>query len=222
MSVKLRVNEIFYSVQGEGSTIGEPAVFVRLQGCNLYCFWCDTKYALKRQGGEEIEISNVLEKIKEFSCLRVVFTGGEPLLQQEGLLEVIKNRKAPYINEIETNGTILPSVYLDEIENIKWNVSPKLKSSGMTKKLRIRRAIISHFAEREAEFKFVIQDQEDFEEAVALCNEFDIFNVIIMPEGRTQEEIAKKAKWLVRKCQRYEFRLLPRLQVMIWGNKKGV
>ena len=82
------INEIFYSIQGEGRSAGKPAVFLRLSGCNLKCRWCDTKYAWKK--GEEMTTGQIIQKIKKYPCKHLVVTGGEPMLQQEGLEELLK------------------------------------------------------------------------------------------------------------------------------------
>ena len=99
----LRVNEIFYSIQGESSYAGLPCVFVRLTGCNLRCSYCDTRYAYEEGGG--MEINHIFEQISPMQCRLVEITGGEPLLQEktpilvEGLLE------DGYEVLLETNGT---------------------------------------------------------------------------------------------------------------------
>src|ERR1035437_696731 len=75
----LRVNEIFYSIQGEGSRAGEPCVFVRMTGCGLRCSYCDTEYAFYE--GEDLPIGEIIEKVVSYSCNLVELTGGEPLEQ---------------------------------------------------------------------------------------------------------------------------------------------
>lgn len=78
----LRVNEIFLSIQGEGTRAGVPCLFVRLHGCKLRCSWCDTTYAIdRRDGGNYIKIEDVVAKIEDYGCKFVEFTGGEPLEQ---------------------------------------------------------------------------------------------------------------------------------------------
>src|SRR5438445_8503873 len=82
----LRVNEIFYSIQGEGSRAGEPCVFVRMTGCGLRCTYCDTEYAFYE--GEDFSIDSVMERIESFGCKLIELTGGEPL-EQEGVYALI-------------------------------------------------------------------------------------------------------------------------------------
>ena len=227
--MKLKVSAIFYSLQGEGSTMGEPAVFLRLQACNLNCSWCDTKYALG-SGGKWMLVSNVLEEIKKYKCWHLVITGGEPLLQQKGIWELIKSLGYFRKIEIETNGTIKPMEYIEREENVRFNVSLKLSSSKNPDKLRLQPDVIEAFAKMpdgKVEWKFVIATKQDFEEMHDLLlkycvDAFPLENVVVMPEGKTQKEIVEKCKWLVPLCRDFELRLLPRLQVMIWGKKRGV
>jgi len=87
----VRVSEIFYSIEGEGIEIGRPEVFIRLVGCNLRCEWCDTKYAFN--DGEEVNIDEIIQEIRRYPCRNVSITGGEPLLQREELLELIRRLK---------------------------------------------------------------------------------------------------------------------------------
>jgi len=121
----LRVNEIFTSIQGEGYWTGLPVVFLRLQGCNLKCSWCDTKRALNLNGGKEWYIRELLDSIHMRRPATVVVTGGEPMLQAEGVYELIaveRNRPESYIHwHLETNGTLPVSP-----QWFKWiTVSPK-------------------------------------------------------------------------------------------------
>lgn len=100
----LKVNEIFYSIQGESSFAGYPCVFVRLTGCNLRCSYCDTQYAYEE--GEELEIAVVLQKVLNFSCPLVEITGGEPLLQPEApdLVRLLLDGGLRVL--VETNGSL--------------------------------------------------------------------------------------------------------------------
>ena len=95
---KLKVNEIFYSIQGEGANTGMPAIFIRLSGCNLRCPFCDTKH----EKFTEMYVDEVLQEVKKYDCLNIVWTGGEPTLQ---LTDEILSEFQNYYNCIETNGT---------------------------------------------------------------------------------------------------------------------
>lgn len=101
--MRLKVNEIFYSLQGEGAQTGKPVIFIRLSGCNLRCSFCDTKH----EEGSEMTLDTILTKVKEQStvCNYIIFTGGEPLLQlNEDILQFFVD--SGYFIGLESNGTI--------------------------------------------------------------------------------------------------------------------
>ena len=100
----LKINEIFYSLQGEGADVGLPTIFIRLTGCNLRCKYCDTEYAFYE--GEEMEEEEIIGKISRWKCKRVCITGGEPLLQDiSKLIDLLMKKN--YEVSIETNGLSL-------------------------------------------------------------------------------------------------------------------
>ncbi len=131
----LQVVEIFRSLQGEGLLIGAPSVFVRLEGCNLSCVWCDTKYA--RDGSAQITgyppimLFNV---IKRYRTSRVVVTGGEPMAHKNlhsltTFLRILYQEHHPnYHTTIETNGTIEPTIDMITLVQL-WSISPKPPSA---------------------------------------------------------------------------------------------
>ena len=112
------VNEIFYSIQGEGANAGKPAVFVRFSGCNLKCPFCDTDFKEHRIMSQE-EIVEEMERVNTGSCTLCVLTGGEPTLQYDEALATAL-RKAGYIIAMESNGTIAPAAKVDFL-----TISPK-------------------------------------------------------------------------------------------------
>jgi organic radical activating enzyme len=148
--------EIFRTVQGEGPSAGVPAVFVRLAECNLRCTWCDTAYtwdwSRHDREKETIEIDDVVARVRAHAsaATTVVFTGGEPLLQQD---EIAKTTSAldGFRIEIETNGTITPDGTLATRVD-QWNVSPKLASSGNAERARLRPAALGWFATSQRAF----------------------------------------------------------------------
>ena len=104
--MKLNVNEIFYSLQGEGARVGEPSVFIRLTKCNLSCVFCDTDFFT----GKDMEIMEILDAIKPYPCKWIIWTGGEPTLQLKDC-HLMPFKKAGYNLAIETNGTLpIPSL----------------------------------------------------------------------------------------------------------------
>jgi len=107
MSVRLRISEIFASVQGEGVTIGTPSAFVRLQGCSVGCTWCDTKYSWASTGGREMTLDAVLAEVASTGLENVVVTGGEPLEQSWIRRRGDALKAAGRRIEVETAGTQL-------------------------------------------------------------------------------------------------------------------
>lgn len=123
---KLRVNEVFYSLQGEGARKGTPNVFVRLAHCNLKCSYCDTEFESYR----ELDVDELIDECLRFPCRSIIFTGGEPLLQLDAGT-VGQFRTAGYYLAIETNGTITPP------KGLNWiTVSPKVAEHVVAAKFR--------------------------------------------------------------------------------------
>jgi 7-carboxy-7-deazaguanine synthase len=123
---KLHVNEIFYSLQGEGARKGSANIFVRFAHCNLECGFCDTEF----ESFQEFSLQRLSEECSHYPCKNIIFTGGEPLLQLTA--EVVKDFKsAGYFLAIETNGTITPPTGLDWI-----TVSPKIAEHVLAQKFK--------------------------------------------------------------------------------------
>jgi organic radical activating enzyme len=121
--IVLKINEAFYSIQGEGHNAGLPAIFIRLSGCNLSCRWCDSKYANK---GRTMKLEPIMKRIEGLKCKNVIITGGEPLLQDLTSLVIALHNNDYYIG-IETNGTI--DINSSLRNRIDWiTVSPKSKN----------------------------------------------------------------------------------------------
>ncbi len=177
------VSEIFRSLQGEGENQGRPCTFVRLAGCNLRCAWCDTSYA--REGGEEMSVIEVLDRVWLQNGKHICITGGEPLLQREEVLDLLKKFSLHgYTVEIETNGTrdfreVQPyaSVCMDV----------KCPSSGERSDLRLLPFITPHDC-----VKFVVADEDDLLYARAVMSQCEIRGeVFISPvEGSDYRAIA--------------------------------
>ena len=100
----LLINEIFYSIQGESIYSGRPCIFVRLTGCNLRCTYCDTRYAYEE--GVEMEIAEITRRVAAYNCRLVEITGGEPLLQTETPLLILRLLENGYEVLMETNGSL--------------------------------------------------------------------------------------------------------------------
>jgi organic radical activating enzyme len=221
-SIILSEDGIFESIQGEGINIGCPVVFVRLQFCNLKCIWCDTKYSWKTAEGNIMSVENLAKDLKKFSSRRLVITGGEPFLQLTAVKILIK--KLPdWKIEIETNGTINPGIFI--LKKCQLNVSPKLKNSGNEDLMRLRQEVLKVMAgSKKAYFKFVVREKSEFDEIKKIVSDckIDNENVVIMPEGINNEEIRQKMLSLIEDVKMAGWRILPRLQVYLWENKRGV
>ncbi len=151
----LKVNEIFYSIQGESSKAGLPCVFIRLAFCNLRCTYCDTEYAFYE--GKDMSIEEILTEIKKYKCNLVEVTGGEPLFQKESLVLLSNLCNDGYEVLLETGGS-LPIKDVDE--RVKIIMDLKCPSSGMLKK-----NLYSNIEDlkQSDEVKFVIGNREDYD-----------------------------------------------------------
>ena len=215
-----RIAECFFSIQGEGVTVGMPAVFIRLQGCSVGCRWCDTKYSWDPAGGHQVTLEALVEEAAAFPCRRAVVTGGEPLESSlfTPLVEALKARG--FTVEVETSGTLPPHrAPVDQ-----WNVSLKLANSGVPEARRINEEAIRAFLGRSAWWKFVVTDQSDVAEVQQLLERFALprERILLMPEGIRREELLERSLWVVEECRRHGFRYCPRLQILLWGAKRGV
>jgi len=222
--------EIFHSIQGEGISMGVPSVFLRLATCNLSCRWCDTKYTWDWDNFDyetevaEIDSSELQSNIQAFKCPHMVITGGEPLLQQAELEPLVASLASEgFTFEVETNGTIIPTPEL--LRHIgQWNVSPKLRTSGMLPEERLIPLALETFAQLpKAYFKFVIAAESDIDEVCALKEQYNIppDRVLLMPEGRTPDALERKNEWLSDACLKYGFRFSTRLHIILWGDERG-
>ena len=168
----MKIAEIFYSVQGEGSLVGVPSVFVRTSGCNLRCSWCDTPYTSWQPEGEERTLASIVAEVERYPARHVVVTGGEPMIAPEivQLTELLATGK--HIT-IETAGTVFAPVACDLM-----SISPKLANSTpeghwakQHDRLRIQpdvlRQLIVHY---DYQLKFVIAKPEDLAEVEALSH----------------------------------------------------
>jgi len=226
----MQVCEIFYSIQGEGQEIGQPAIFLRLQGCNLRCKFCDTAYSqeIKKkidtnksqkltEGFEEMSVEKILKELKKFPAKHIVLTGGEPLLQQKELIPLLKKLKNYFI-EVETNGTIKPEIskYIN-----KFNCSPKLSNAI---DLNLKYDTLKSFPKEKTIYKFVIDDKKDITEVKKFIKKHSIpkDKVFLMPQGKTTEEIIEKSKSLIEICKKELFGFAPRLHIMLWNNQKKI
>lgn len=247
----LAVSEYFYSLQGEGRTIGTPAIFLRLTGCNLLCggqgaqrdnlphdgaTWvCDT-IAVWMQG-QTLPFAELLQRLEAqtdfLQRLRtgahLVVTGGEPLLQQQRLVAFLQWLETEYqcrpTIEIETNATVLPLPALDERVQF-WNVSPKLANSGMPDARRRLPDVARYFAQNpKTMFKFVVQSDADwFEIEREWLREgyAHRHQIVLMPAAAERSHLHELLPRIAQLCIEQQVRMCSRLHIEIWNQKTGV
>jgi 7-carboxy-7-deazaguanine synthase len=224
----LKIAELFYSIQGEGSLVGVPSVFIRTSGCNLRCGWCDTPYTSWQPEGEDLTLDQIIDNVTTHGARHVVVTGGEPMIARDIVALTARLRGLGLHITIETAGTVFQPVACDLM-----SISPKLSNStpndsrwaGQHDRLRIQPATLSELmAGYEYQLKFVIEKPADLEEVLALVRDLkaDRERVILMPEGTDRERLRERALWLAEVCKDKGFRLSPRLHVDLYGNQRGV
>ncbi|HMS54529.1 MAG TPA: 7-carboxy-7-deazaguanine synthase QueE [Fimbriimonadaceae bacterium] len=223
---RLRVAEVFTSLQGEGIWSGVPSTFVRVSGCNLRCSWCDTPYASWNPEGPVLPVSRIVEDVVERATRHVVLTGGEPMLFDgiEHLADLLK--QAGHVITIETAGTVFRQVQCDLM-----SISPKLSNStpdGPWQKrheeTRLKVDILRNLTKGyQHQMKFVVSSNRDWEEIEAILHEvpIDPSRVLIMPEGTDSETLWNRARELAPQIVARGFRLCPRLHVDLFGNTRG-
>ncbi len=228
----MRISEIFYSVQGEGSLIGVPSIFVRTTGCNLRCSWCDTPYTSWNPVGEDFTLDEILARTNEYTAANhVVITGGEPLIAP-GIVELSKlyREQGKHIT-FETAGTVSATFVEGGGECDLMSISPKLSNStpegpfrNQHERLRLNYEALRHLTTRYPyQLKFVIAQESDLAEAQAVIVALDAppQNVILMPEGTAEETLKERGTWLAELCKAHGYRFSPRLHVHLYGNKRG-
>jgi 7-carboxy-7-deazaguanine synthase len=229
VSEDLVVSEVFGpTFQGEGPSAGRRAGFVRLGRCNLDCRWCDTPYTwdwARHDPAVELSTRATTELLGQLDAMAVSFvviTGGEPLLQQRRLTAVLEGcRQRGWRVEVETNGTIPPAV-ADGLVT-QWNVSPKLANSGVARDRRYRPEVLRAFETTgRAVFKFVTASPSDLDEIQAMVDECLLSEIWVMPEGTDAEQVGSGLRDLAEPVLARGWHLTPRLQVQVWGDRRGV
>jgi len=219
------INEIFYSLQGEGFLAGAPSVFVRIAGCPLKCKWCDTAYAFSYDAGENLTAKQIAGRIKQFKCKNIVITGGEPLVNSDmtertGLRDLASalNRQGGHVT-IETAGIVfVPDLNCDLI-----SISPKLTNAQIKEQIDI--APLQNFIDAyDYQLKFVVEKKNDVIEVGQLLNNLKNINrdkVMLMPQAETRDKYIERAPEVADWCLKYGFAFSPRLQILIWDNQRA-
>jgi len=219
--VKLRVSELFLSLQGEGPSAGTPAHFLRLQGCDVGCAWCDSKYTWDGSGGAEQAPADAFEALARLGGAELlVVTGGEPLAQA-GVAELLETALARWARvEVETSGIAPPPL---RHARLHYNHSPKLPSATARWRGTWAHAA-AYAADPNTAFKLVVGEPPDDADALRLIAEHQLprSRTFLMPEGLTDAAVRAHAARLAEVCRREGLRLSPRLHIWLWGAKRGV
>ena len=223
----MRIAELFYSIQGEGSLVGVPSVFVRTSGCNLRCRWCDTPYTSWQPEGTEWPLDRILDEVRSYGTRHVVVTGGEPLIAPEIVPLSERLHAAGMHITIETAGTVFQPVACDlmSISPKTSNSTPEGPFAAQHERLRIQEPVLGRLMARYPyQLKFVMERPADLAEVRALVELLaaERERVILMPEGTDRERLAERSQWLAEICKQEGFRFSPRLHVELWGNRRGV
>lgn len=211
----LRINEIFYSIQGEGLHQGLPTIFVRVSGCNLNCSWCDTPYARDFDSGKDMRLSEIIKELKKYSADYICITGGEPLLQKRVKALIYKLLKLGYMVDIETNGSVsLENLAYDKKLFISLDI--KCPSSKMERQMDFSNISL---LKRSDQLKFVLADLKDYRYAKNIIKRYKpkcniIFQPVYGVEPRFIAEQVLKDK--------LEARVLIQLHKLLWGEHRGV
>jgi 7-carboxy-7-deazaguanine synthase len=211
----LKVNEIFYSIQGEGSKAGLPCIFIRLTYCNLRCSYCDTEYAFYE--GSDMSIDEIVQEISNYDCNLVEVTGGEPLVQMESLDLMEQLCDKGYNVMLETGGS-LPIMNIDK--RVKIIIDFKCPTSKMMKKNDYNNI---NFLKPIDEVKFVIGNREDYEWTKNLIEKYDLTSKceILFSTVFGSLENRELVEWILKDNLKVRFQT--QLHKYIWEpDRKGV
>jgi 7-carboxy-7-deazaguanine synthase len=232
---RLRVSEVYASRQGEGRLTGTPSVFIRLSGCNLRCWYCDTPHASWQPIGDWRSVSQVVDQCSEWPVRHAVITGGEPLLFP-GLRQLHEMLRARgWHTTIETAGTVLQPLACDLM-----SVSPKLSASrpketiGRWMELHDTRRWQPHVvaalirAALDFQLKYVVDQPDEIDEVEQQLRgiaeagwERDDRRVLIMPQGTSAEELDRRAAWLMPICGQRGWTYCDRAHIRWYGHTRG-
>jgi 7-carboxy-7-deazaguanine synthase len=210
---RLRITEIFHSLQGEGASVGWRTVFVRLTGCPLRCGYCDTAYAFK--GGDWREIDEILDQVAGFGARYVTVTGGEPLAQPDCLTLLTVLCDAGYRVSLETSGAIDIAPVDPRVVRVM-----DLKTPGSGECDKNLYSNVEHLGARD-QVKFVIADAADYRWSCEQLRRWDLAvrcEVLFSPVAGELDP-AQLADWILR--DRLDVRFQLQLHKVLWGNQPG-
>jgi len=210
---RLRITEIFYSLQGESITSGLPTVFVRLTGCPLRCQYCDTAYAF--HGGQWLAFDEILRKVEKYGAINVCVTGGEPLAQKncKDLLRLLCAKG--YVVSIETSGAIS----IDGIDNrVSCVMDLKTPGSGEVSKNLLSNIELLTDSDQ---LKFVLCSREDYEWAKGVLEEYSLIGrlEILFSVSFGQLQPQELAGWILEDGLNVRFQM--QLHKLLWNDEPG-
>lgn len=210
---RLRVSEIFHSLQGEADSVGWRTVFVRLTGCPLRCTWCDTAYAF--HGGQWLEIDEIMQQVAAHAAHHVCVTGGEPLAQKRCLTLLDELCERGYEVSLETSGALDIAQVNPRVRRV---VDFKAPGSGET--ARNLWSNVQHLGARD-QAKFVIADRVDFDWSVERVREHALAErcPVLFSPVQGQLEPSLLAEWIL--ADRLPVRFQLQLHKILWGNQPG-
>lgn len=208
LQTPLKINEIFYSIQGESSYAGERTVFIRTTGCNLRCTYCDTKYSYTE--GEMMTIEKILEIVRGYEAEYVCITGGEPLLQKDihKLIHILCGEN--YMVSLETSG----SKSIEHVDHrVKTILDVKTPDSGAADSFLMKNI---DFSRENTEYKFVIGSEKDLEFSENFCRQHDLLTKFTILYSPSHGQVAES--WLAERIlqKRLKVRLQLQQHKYIW------
>lgn len=213
---KIKINEVYYTFSGEGKTKGLPVVIVRTTGCNLKCSYCDSRYAYEE--GEELTYDEVVKRINQYNCRRILLTGGEALIVPN-CLDFVEYLRMEHAFDIilETNGSCSIKKYLPWVDIVCMDI--KCPSSGMHHYIHWKNL---EYIRDQDEIKFVISDRKDYDFAKSIIEKYQdfLFNsqYVFSPVwGKIEPKTL--AEWILE--DRLDVRFSLQEHKVIWGDKRG-
>jgi len=213
VEARLRVTEVFYSLQGETRSMGIPTLFIRLTGCPLRCVYCDTAYAF--QGGQWWSLSQIQDYIRQFNTEYITVTGGEPLAQKACTELLTMLCDEGYRVSLETSGAMDISVVDQRVSRVM-----DLKTPGSGEQQRNLYSNIGYLTAHD-QVKFVLCDRVDYDWAVSILNEYDLsarVEVLFSP-CYGQLDLRQLAEWVLH--DQLQVRVQLQFHKLIWGNEPG-